>query len=103
MSSAFILTCDGHLIDLPRPNFSAVTIELGTPVRLDSSAPGVVIGHNHDIHPPAQSYDVRLADGSLAERIAQRRLTIDGPTRRDVIGRDLPFNPRRRPSRAKTG
>jgi len=70
-------------------------IELGTTVTVDGRRRGVAVGRSFDAKDETMVYDVRISTNKTILNIAVQRLKANGPARRDVIGRDLPHNPKR--------
>jgi len=71
-------------------------IELGTMVTLDGRRRGVLVGRSFSAKDEAMAYDVQLSANRTILNVAAERVKAAGPARRDVIGRDLPHNPKRR-------
>lgn len=70
-------------------------IELSSPIILDGNCHGVVIGRGFDLLRESAVYDVRFSTDEIMLGVVPERLRIVGPCRRDVIGRDIPHNPKR--------
>lgn len=71
-------------------------IELSCPVILDGNhRSGIVVGRGFDLMRQSVIYDVRFSVDGIMLGVAPERLRITGPCRRDVIGRDVPHNPKR--------
>lgn len=69
-------------------------IELSCPVVLDGQG-GIVVGRGFDPRRQSVIYDVRFSIDNILLGVIPERLRITGPCRRDVIGRDIPHNPKR--------
>jgi hypothetical protein len=70
-------------------------IELGASVTLDGRRRGTLVGRSFDAKVEMTVYDVRVSGEKLLLNVAAARVKAAGPARRDVIGRDLPHNPKR--------
>jgi hypothetical protein len=70
-------------------------IELGTMVTVDGRRRGVLVGRSFSAKDETLVYDVRLPADKTILNIAAQRVKAAGPARCDVIGRDLPHNPKR--------
>lgn len=76
-------------------------IELSCPVVLDGDPRGcgglggIIVGRGFDFRRQSMIYDVRFSIDSILLGVIPERLRITGPCRRDVIGRDIPHNPKR--------
>jgi hypothetical protein len=70
-------------------------IELGATVTIDGRRRGVLVGRSFSARDETMVYDVRLPADRTILNVAAQRVKTTGPARRDVIGRDLPHNPKR--------
>jgi hypothetical protein len=70
-------------------------IELGCSVTLDGNRHGLVVGRGFDPRRKSMVYDVRVFGEQILLYLEPPRLNITGPCPHDVIGRDIPHNPRR--------
>jgi hypothetical protein len=70
-------------------------IELATPISLDGSRRGVVIGRTFDPKREMNVYDVLVSPEEVLFNVIAERLEIVGACQRGVIGRDVEHNPER--------
>jgi hypothetical protein len=70
-------------------------MELGSMVILDGQWRGVLVGRRYGAGDEIEVYDVRLSPAKAIINVAAERVEVIGPTRHDVIGRDLSHNPKR--------
>jgi hypothetical protein len=70
-------------------------LELGTTVTLDGRRRGMLVGRSFDSKDEMMVYDVQVSGKKMILNVAAQRVKAAGPARSDVIGRDLPHNPKR--------